>query len=75
MPIPAPPLRDILALVPEILITVAACAVLVADVVTQRQYKQWLGWGCIGAILLTLLVVLLMPPAAGSIFAGIFVAD
>ncbi|MEE8305568.1 MAG: NADH-quinone oxidoreductase subunit N [Candidatus Tectomicrobia bacterium] len=75
MPIPAPPLRDILALVPEILITVAACAVLVADVVTQRQYKQWLGWGCIGAILLTLLVVLLMPPAAGSIFAGMFVAD
>jgi NADH-quinone oxidoreductase subunit N len=75
MPIPAPPISDILALIPEMMITVAACALLVADVVTRRQYKQWLGWGGIGAIVLTLLVMLVMPPSAGSIFAGMFMAD
>jgi NADH-quinone oxidoreductase subunit N len=75
MPIPAPPIADLLALLPEMMIAVAACALLVADVVTQRQYKQWLGWGCIAAIVLTLLMMMLMPPAAGSIFSGMFLAD
>lgn len=75
MPIPAPSIADLLALLPEMLITVTACALLVADVVTRRQYKHWLGWGCIGAIILTLLLMLLMPPAAGSIFSGMFLAD
>lgn len=75
MPIPAPPLRDIVMLLPEILITLAACVVLLADIVTQRQYKQRLGWGCVGAIVLTLVVMLLLPPGPGSIFAGMFLAD
>ncbi|MCZ6875593.1 MAG: NADH-quinone oxidoreductase subunit N [bacterium] len=75
MLIPAPPISDLLALLPEMMITVTACALLVADVVTRRQYKQWLGWGAIGAIVLTLLMMLLMPPSAGAIFAGMFVAD
>ena len=75
MPIPAPPLSDLLALLPEMMITVTACALLVADVATRRQYKHWLGWGAIGAIVLTLLMMLLMPPSAGAIFAGMFVAD
>ena len=67
MPIPAPPIADIVALIPEMMITVAACALLVADVLTRRQYKQWLGWGGIAAIVLTLLVMMLMPPSAGAV--------
>ena len=61
MPIAAPPVRDILALLPEMLITLAACVVLLVDIGTQRQYKQRLGWGCIGAVLFTFLVMALLP--------------
>src|SRR4029453_5022296 len=72
--IPAPSARDLIALLPEILITVAACALLLADVVTRRQYQQWLGWGCIGAALFTLLVMLFLPQS-GSVLSGMFLAD
>jgi NADH-quinone oxidoreductase subunit N len=73
--IPAPPLRDVALLLPEILIAIAACVVLLVDIVTQRQHRQRLGWGCVGVVILTLLVMLLLPAGAGSIFAGMFVAD
>jgi NADH-quinone oxidoreductase subunit N len=72
--IPAPSARDLIALLPEILITVAACALLLADLVTRRQYRQWLGWGCIGATAFTLLVMLLLPQS-GSVLSGMFLAD
>jgi NADH-quinone oxidoreductase subunit N len=62
-------------LLPEILITLAACVVLLVDIVTQRHYKQRLGWGCVGAVVLTLVVMLLLPPGTGGIFAGMFLAD
>jgi NADH-quinone oxidoreductase subunit N len=75
MPIPAPPLLDIVALLPEILLTIAACVVLLVDIVTRRQYKQRLGWWCIGVVVLTLLVMALMPQGGGSAFAGMFLAD
>jgi NADH-quinone oxidoreductase subunit N len=75
MPIPAPLVRDILALYPEMLITLAACVILLVDIVTRRQYKQRLGWGCIGASLFTLLLLLLFPPMTGAGFAGMFIAD
>jgi NADH-quinone oxidoreductase subunit N len=75
MPIAAPPVRDILALLPEILITLAACVILLVDIATQRQYKQRLGWGCIGAVLLTFLVMALLPSTGGMLFAGMFIAD
>jgi NADH-quinone oxidoreductase subunit N len=75
MPIPVPPIRDVLALLPEMLITVAACVVLLVDIVTQRQYKQRLAWGCIAAVILTLLVMLLMPHTGASVFSGMFFDD
>lgn len=75
MPIPAPPFRDVLALLPEILITVAACVLLLADIVTGRRHRHRLGWGCIGAVVLTLLVMFVIPLEPGSIFSGMFLAD
>jgi NADH-quinone oxidoreductase subunit N len=75
MPIPAPPLRDILVLLPEMLLTLAACVVLLVDIGTQRQYKQRLGWGCIGVVLVTFLVMALLPATGGPVFAGMFIAD
>jgi NADH-quinone oxidoreductase subunit N len=75
MPIPAPPIRDVVALLPEILLTIAACTVLLVDMVTARQYKQRLGWGCIAAVLLTFLIMILVPPTGGSIFSGMFLDD
>ena len=56
-------------------ITLAACVVLLVDLGTQRQYKQRLGWGCIGAVLFTLLMMVLLPSSGGNAFGGMFVAD
>jgi NADH-quinone oxidoreductase subunit N len=75
MPIPAPPLPDLLALLPEILMTLAACIVLLVDIGTHHQYKQRLGWGCIGAVLITLVVMGLLPDTGGNAFGGMFIAD
>ena len=44
MAIPVPPVRDLVALWPETLVTIAACGALVADVVTPRHRKHLIGW-------------------------------
>ena len=75
MPIPAPPLSEILALWPEILLSVTACALLVFDLLTDQARKAVLGWICLGAVVVTLMGTLLYPPQGGSIFAGMFLAD
>ena len=75
MPIPAPPLSEILALWPEMLLSLAACALLVFDLVTSQERKAVLGWIAFGAVVVTLVGTLLYPPQGGSIFAGMFLAD
>jgi NADH-quinone oxidoreductase subunit N len=75
MPLPAPPLSDVLALWPEILMTATACILLMVDIVTQRQNKQLLGWGALGVVLFTLLLLLFIPPSGARIFSGMFIAD
>jgi NADH-quinone oxidoreductase subunit N len=75
MPIPAPPLRDVIALLPEMLLTVAACVLLLVDIVTGRRYRHRLGWGCLGAAVLALLSMFVTPLKTGSIFSGMFLAD
>ncbi len=75
MAIPAPPLSEVLALWPEILLSVTACALLVFDLLTRHDRKVVLGWACLGVVVLTLLGTLLLPPQGGSIFAGMFLAD
>ena len=75
MPIPAPPLSEVLALWPEILLSLAACALLVLDLLTDQARKAILGWTAFAAAVVTLLGVLLYPPQGGSIFGGMFLAD
>lgn len=75
MKIPAPPAAHIIALWPEILITLAACALLVADIVTPRQKKHLLGWGTLAVSVITMLGLMIGYPQAGSIFNGMFLAD
>ena len=75
MPIPGPPLSEILALWPEILLSVTACALLVFDLLTDQGRKAVLGWISLGAVVVTLLGTLLYPPQGGSIFSGMFLAD
>ena len=75
MPIPAPPLSEVLALWPEILLSLGACALLLFDLLTGRDRKAVLGWVCFGVVVITLLGTLLQPPQGGSIFAGMFLAD
>ena len=75
MPIPAPPLTEILALWPEILLSIAACAMLVFELLTSQERKAVLGWISFGVVVVTLLGTLMYPPQGGSIFAGMFLAD
>jgi NADH-quinone oxidoreductase subunit N len=75
MAIPVPPVRDLVALWPETLMTVAACGALVADIVTPRARKRLIGWGCFIAVCVTLLFLLVLPPQGGSMLAGMFMAD
>jgi len=75
MAIPVPPVRDLVALWPETLMTLAACGALVADIVTPRDRKRLIGWGCFVVVCVTLLFLLLLPPQGGSILAGMFMAD
>lgn len=75
MAIPTPPISDVLALWPEILTTVAACAVPVADVVTGRQHKRLLGWACFAATLVIFLLTLVIPAPDGAVFFGMFLID
>ena len=75
MPIPAPPLSEILALWPEMLLSLAACAMLVLDLVTDQARKAVLGWIAFAVVVVTLLGTLMYPPQGGSIFAGMFLAD
>jgi NADH-quinone oxidoreductase subunit N len=75
MPLPAPPLSDILALWPEILTAAAACILLLVDIVTPQGHKHLLGWGTLGVVIVTLLLLLVIPPSYTSVFSGMFLAD
>ncbi len=44
------PLADLLAILPELVITAAACLVLTLDPVTPATCKHWLAWMSIGAL-------------------------
>ncbi|MEE9148026.1 MAG: NADH-quinone oxidoreductase subunit N [Candidatus Tectomicrobia bacterium] len=75
MALPAPPLSDVLALWPEILLAATACTLLLVDIVTPRQHKHRLGWATLAVVLCTLLLMLFIPPPGTSIFSGMFLAD
>ena len=75
MALPAPPVADIVALWPEIFLTLAACAVIGIDLMTHRLHTHRVGWWCFGLLLFTLLAMLVFPPQRGAIFSGMFLAD
>ena len=75
MALPVPPVRELLALWPETLMTVAACGALLADIVTPRDRKRLIGWGCFVVVCVTLLLLLVAPPQGGSLLSGMFMAD
>src|SRR5215475_6017285 len=75
MALPVPPARELIALWPETLMTATACGALIADIVTPRNRKRLIGWGCFIAICVTLLLLLVVPPQGGSVLAGMFRAD
>jgi len=75
MAIPVPPVRELVALWPETLMTITACGALVADVVIPRHRKHVIGWGCLVALSVIFLFLLLLPPQGGSVLSGMFLAD
>ncbi len=75
MELPAPPLSDILALWPEIILTAAGCLILLFDVVTNRQQKRLLGWATLWVVVGVLILMYFMPAPGTSVFSGMFLAD
>lgn len=75
MELPAPPLSDIIALWPEIILTAAGCLILLFDVVTNRQQKRLLGWATLWVVVGCLILMYFMPAPGTSIFSGMFLAD
>jgi len=75
MAIPVPPMRELIALWPEALMTIAACGALIADVVIPHGRKRLIGWGCFIAVCVIFLLLLAVPPQGGSMLSGMFIAD
>ncbi len=76
MELPAPPLSDIVALWPEILVAATACVILIVDIfATQPQQKRMIGWGTLGLVLLVLVLLFFIPAPGTSVFSGMFLAD
>lgn len=75
MALPAPPLSDILALWPEIVLTAAACLILLADIVTSTQQKRTLAWCTLGTILGVLVLMLFIHAPNTNVFSDMFIAD
>ena len=75
MELPAPPLSDIIALWPEIVLTAAACLILLFDIVTGREQKRVLGWFALWVSVGVLVLMYFIPAPGTSIFSGMFLAD
>ncbi len=50
------PLADLIAILPELIVVAAACAVLVLEPVTPARRKSWLAWLSLGALMLCFLI-------------------
>jgi NADH-quinone oxidoreductase subunit N len=75
MELPAPPLSDIVALWPEILVTAAACLALIADIFMRPHQKHLIGWGALGVSVLVLVLMLGISAPGTTVFSGMFFAD
>jgi NADH-quinone oxidoreductase subunit N len=75
MELPAPPLSDIIALWPEILVTAAACVALIVDIFTRPQQKYLIGWGTLWVSVLVLILMLFISAPGTTVFSGMFFAD
>lgn len=75
MELPAPPLSDIIALWPEIVLTAAGCLILLFDIVTNREQKRTLGWFTLWVCVGSLILMYFIPAPGTSIFSGMFLAD
>ncbi len=71
-----PTLSDILIMLPELYLVVAACVLLLADAFMQPAQRPYLHWISIALLLFTIyLVVAGQPPQTVTAFGGMFVRD
>ena len=71
-----PTLTDILIMLPEFYLVVAACVLLLADAFMQPAQRPYLHWISIALLLFTIyLVVAGQPPQTMTAFGGMFVRD
>jgi NADH-quinone oxidoreductase subunit N len=71
-----PNINDILIMLPELYLTVAACLLLLLDAFMRPEQRPWLHWLSIGVLLVAIyLVVAGQPEQPVTAFAGMFVRD
>ena len=71
-----PTLSDILIMLPEFYLVVAACVLLLADAFMQPAQRPYLHWISIALLLFTIyLVIAGQPPQTVTAFGGMFVRD
>ena len=71
-----PTLSDILIMLPEFYLVVAACVLLLADAFMQPAQRPYLHWLSIALLLFTIyLVIAGQPPQTVTAFGGMFVRD
>lgn len=66
------PFPDLTPLIPEIIMSLAACTLLSIELFAKEKTKDWLGYLCIGAALAVFYVI---PSSQGITFGGMFISD
>nr|WP_266168342.1 NADH-quinone oxidoreductase subunit NuoN [Dyella subtropica] len=71
-----PNINDILIMLPELYLVVAACLLLLLDAFMKPEQRHWLHWLSVGALLMAIYLVVAGQPAQPVVaFGGMFVRD
>src|SRR5678815_5391189 len=69
------PLSDLAAVLPELIVVIAACAVLVLDPITSARNKTWLAWMSLVALVLCFVVTASQMQTTQFAFSDLVVVD
>jgi NADH-quinone oxidoreductase subunit N len=69
------PLADLVAVLPELIVTLAACLVLIFDPVTPPSRKEWLAWLSLGALVICAVVTGTRLDASVMAFSDLVIID
>lgn len=69
------PISDLIAILPELIVVIAACLVLALDPITSASKKNWLAWLSLAALMLCFGITAAQMPVRISAFSDLVVVD